>query len=64
MGNEESPIYSANRSVFISPTFRDSHRQLTDPSLGYQNLTAKLQNLKNTVPHRDQFLIDPYTEYS
>ena len=51
MGNEESPIYSANRSVFISPTFRDSHRQLTDPSLGNQNLTAKLQNLKT------QFLV-------
>ena len=64
MGNEESPIYSANRSFFISPTFRDSHRQLTDPSLGNQNLTANLQNLKNTVLHRDQFLIDPYTEYS
>ena len=62
MGNEDSPIYRAKRSVFISPTFHDSYRQMTDPSLGNQNLTAKLQKPQNTVPHRDQFLIDPYTE--
>ena len=51
MGNEESPIYSANRSVFISPIFRDSHKQLTDPH--WETRTSQ----RNYRTSKTQFLI-------
>ena len=51
MGNEELPIYRAKRSVFISPTFRDSHRQLTDPH--WETRTSQ----RNYRTSKTQFLI-------
>ena len=50
MGNEESPIYRAKRSVFISPTFRDSYRQMTDD---WETRTSQ-RNYRNL---KTQFLI-------